>query len=242
MQMKTRYCIFCFGFILLLFNGCAPFDKIYSHDFNSGFFSLKSPGKATEKVYLEVNNDTLSVYSAGRKGAAALPDINSLKTATVSTISPGAYLYNSTFVKTSADIDLSTILLKYRPSAGGIPRQLSASVNGVFYVGFRKDFFRITSHVSPANVRKSFVRHTGFDFGPLVGFGITPVNPTTTEFRTTQEYDGIVFQKGFAVFGTYENMSVGISLGFDNLLDRNRSIWAFNNKPWIGLVIGIANF
>jgi len=60
--------------------------------------------------------------------------------------------------------------------------------------------------------------------------------------KTFQEYDGIVFQKGVSVFATYENMSVGIALGFDNLMDHNKGIWIYNNKPWIGIVIGIANF
>lgn len=48
--------------------------------------------------------------------------------------------------------------------------------------------------------------------------------------------------KGFSVFGTYENMSVGFAIGFDNLIGHDKSIWIYNQKPWIGLVLGIANF
>jgi hypothetical protein len=133
-------------------------------------------------------------------------------------------------------------LLKYRPHEGNIAPQLSAGINGIFYLGFRKDFFRVLSHLSPVNSPTTFIRHTGFDFGPFAGIGITPVNPTTTMFRTAQEYDGVVFQKGFAVFGTIENFSVGFSIGFDNLINKNRDIWVYNNKPWLGIIIGVANF
>ncbi len=232
----------CLAIIFVVLAGCAPFDKIYSHEFGSGYFKLKGPGVVKGKVYLVAEDDSLIVFPAAGKGNSLAPDLSAPQWTTIKAISPGGYLYNNTFVKTSADIDLSTVLLKYRLQEGDVPPQLSYNVNGVFYIGFRKDFFRITSHVSAANVRNTFIRHIGFDFGPFAGIGITPVNPTVTMGRTIQEYDGIVFQKGFAIFGTFENMSVGISLGFDNLLDEKRSIWIYNQKPWIGLVLGIANF
>ncbi len=33
-----------------------------------------------------------------------------------------------------------------------------------------------------------------------------------------------------------------LAAGFDNLLDNNKSIWIYNNKPWFGIMLGIANF
>jgi hypothetical protein len=228
--------------ILLAASGCAPFDKIYSHEFGSGYFKLKAPGLAPEKVYLEAEGDMLAVYPVTGIGNSHVPDISAPEFSLISSIGPDSYLYKNTFIKTSVDADLSTVLLKYRPHAGNVPPQLSANVNGILYTGFRKDYYRITSHLSPANVRNTFIRHTGFDFGFFAGLGITPVTPTVTMGRTIQEYDGVVFQKGFAFFGTFENMSVGISVGFDNLLDKNKSIWIYNQKPWIGIAVGIANF
>jgi hypothetical protein len=238
--MKIRVILFISGLIIIGSQGCAPFDKIYSHDFSSGYFRLKDPVAGCKKVYVELSGDSLAVYSLRENSRE--PDLSSLKRAVIGSLSPGDFLYKSTFIKTSPDVDLSTILLKFRPAAGNVPAQLSANVNGIFYVGFRKDFYRMTSHLSPAHTRSTFIRQLGFDFGPFAGIGITPVNPTTTMFKTDSEYDGIVFQKGFALFGTFENMSVGITLGFDNLTDRNKDIWVFNRKPWIGIAIGIANF
>ena len=240
--MKHSVTLLIIVAFLLAAAGCAPFDKIYSHEFGAGYFKLRGQGEDLGKVYLETEGDSLIVYPTTGKGISLAPVISAPQKTTISSIDPGSSFYNKTFIKTSADVDLSTVLLKYRPHVGNVPPQLSANVNGVFYAGFRKDYFRMTSHLSEANVRNTYIRHTGFDFGFFAGIGITPVTPTTTMFRTTQEYDGIVFQKGFAVFGTFENMSVGLSVGFDNLLNKNRNIWIYNQKPWIGILIGIANF
>jgi hypothetical protein len=240
--MKNSVTLIISGILLLAAAGCAPFDKIYSHEFSSGYYKLKGPDVVSGKVYLETNNDSIKVYPAKGNGKSLAPDLSSQQEFTLSSIIPGSYLYNKTFVRTSADIDLSTVLLKYRPHSGNVPSQLSTNVNGIFYLGFRKDFFRMASHLSPGKVRSNLVRHTGFDFGPFAGIGIAPVNYTVTMNGTLQEYDGIVFQKGFAVFGTFENMSLGFSIGFDNLLDKNKNIWVYNQKPWFGIIIGIANF
>jgi hypothetical protein len=240
--MKTRIALFIVALVALSIAGCAPFDKIYSHDFSAGYFKQKNPDGTQSRVYLETSGDSITIFKAQGKGRSQSAELSSSQKASIGSIRPGGYLYNTTFVKTSADADLSTVLLKYRPQSENVEPQLSANVNGIFYLGFRKDYFRLTSHVSPAGSRNTFIRHLGFDFGPFAGIGITPVNPTTTMFRSVQEYDGIVFQKGFAVFGTFENMSVGFSVGFDNLLDKNSNIWVFNNKPWFGIIIGIANF
>ena len=72
--------------------------------------------------------------------------------------------------------------------------------------------------------------------------GITQINPTVTGNQVELEYDGIVFQKGIGAFITIDRMSVGIVLGFDNLLDENKTVWLYNQKPYLGLSIGIANF
>jgi hypothetical protein len=222
--------------------GCVPFDKIYSHDFNDGYFKLKSAGKKPKNIYLDVTNDSLKIYSFQKGNKFELSDTSTFYGVNLKSFVPEDLLYNSTFVKASVDIDLSTVLLKFRPASGSVASQLSANANGIFYAGFRKDFFKIKSSFSELHEMSSYIRHTGIDFGLFAGIGITPVSPTMTMNRTTQEYDGIVFQKGFSVFGTYENMSVGLAIGFDNLLSHDKSIWIYNQKPWIGLVLGIANF
>jgi hypothetical protein len=228
--------------ILVVAAGCAPLDEIYSHEFSSGYYRLKAPDTNSEKVYLNMNEDTLTVFPLTDNVKSGRIDLSQSKSHQISSLRPGSDLHNSTFIRTSVDIDLSTVLLKYRPSKVDVPSQLNSNINGVFYTGFRKDYFKIKSNLSKINDIKTFIRHTGFDFGLFAGIGISPINPTVTGNNISQEYDGIVFQKGFSAFATYENMSVGFAVGFDNLLDNNKSIWIYNNKPWFGIMLGIANF
>ena len=100
----------------------------------------------------------------------------------------------------------------------------------------------MVTNTSPLNEQSTFCSHSGFDFGLFAGFGITQINPTVTGDKITQEYDGIIFQKGVGLFMTLERMSVGIVLGFDNLMDSNKDVWLYNQKPYLGLCLGIANF
>lgn len=229
-------------FVFLLACSCAPLDEFYSHEFSSGYFKLKRADANSENVYLKETDDSLTVYPVTRTGSSRKVNLSLPRSEHITSISPGSYFHNSTFVKTSADIDLSSVVLKFRPAAADVPPQLNANVNGVIYTGFRKDFFKIKTISSVFDEENSFVRQTGFDAGFFAGIGISPINPTVTDNATAFEYDGIVFQKGFSVFVTYEHISVGLAVGFDNLLDHNKTIWIYNNKPWLGLMLGIANF
>jgi hypothetical protein len=241
LRIRIFYLLAC-DTLLVFLAGCVPFDKIYSHDFSSGYFTLRTPETKAERIYLDLKDDSAVVYPLAAENKIMLPVSSKSRGIKINSVKPGTLLYNSTFVKSSVDIDLSTVLVKYRPAREDVASQLNANVNGILYAGFRKDFFKLKTNISQINELHSFVRHTGVDFGLFAGFGITPVNPTVTINRTIQEYDGIVFQKGISVFGTFENLSVGLALGFDNLLSHDRRIWIYNQKPWIGLVLGIANF
>jgi hypothetical protein len=140
------------------------------------------------------------------------------------------------------DVDLATILTKLRPSTAGIPVQLNSNLNAILYAGVRKDFYIIRTRRSVLNATHSFIRQLGYDAGLFAGVGITPINPTVTDNHTSLEYEGVVFQKDVAAFITIDRMSVGLTIGFDNLMGSDSKYWVYNNKPWIGFAIGIANF
>ena len=228
--------------ITLLSFSCASLEKISRHDFDSGYFKLKTPEARSTDIYVNLIEDSVTVYQTTLKGKSKVPDLPSSQGITISNIKPGSFLYNATFVKKSVDFDLSTVITKYRPTSSGVPNQLSYNINAIFYLGLRKDFYMIKSHLSPLKTCKSNIRQIGFDAGFFAGVATTPINTTVTNSQILLEYDGIVFQKGIAAFFTIERMSVGIALGFDNLLDKNSRVWVFNQKPWLGLILGIANF
>jgi hypothetical protein len=230
------------GILTLSLISCISVEKIAFHDLSSGYYKLKTPDTEPSKIYAKVIYDSITVYRTTGDGKQTIVDTTTHMSANINAIRKGDPLYGSCFVKKSADIDLSTVLLKYRPARGGVPNQLNANLNAAFYVGFRKDYYKMIASTSPLHEEGSFCRHTGFDFGLFAGFGITQINPTVTNDKITQEYDGIIFQKGAGLFLTLERMSVGIVLGFDNLMDSNKDAWVYNQKPYIGLSIGIANF
>jgi hypothetical protein len=217
---------------------CAPLETLATHDFASGYYKLKTRDNGeVRKVYADISGDSINVYDVVHTDGRRAPATGQERIITVSDAGSG-----NSLIRTSVDADLSTILTKLRPSQGSVPLQLNANLNALVYIGYRKDYFMIKSSKDPLKKSHSFIRHAGFDAGLFAGLGITQVTPTNTDFKTLKEYDGVVFQKGVAVFFTIERISLGVSLGFDNLLDENSKIWLYNQKPYIGLVLGIANF
>jgi hypothetical protein len=228
--------------IMLMVSGCGSVEKLAKHDFDSGYFTLKTPGAEPVRVYAELKGDSMDVYPVVGEGREKFPDTSLCHTACISLVKPGDYLFKSTFRRNSFDVDLSTVLMKYRLPQKEVPRQLNANLNAALFIGLKKDYFQVKSKISPLHETHSKLSHFGFDAGFFAGIGITPVNYTVTDYHVELEYDGVVFQKGIAVFFGIDFLSFGIALGFDNLLDDNHKYWVYNQKPWIGLMLGIANF
>jgi hypothetical protein len=227
---------------LLLLTSCGSVDKIARHDFYTGYYKFKPEDASVTRVYVEESGDSLNIYNVVFDGRKKSPDTTTRRPVVISTVNSGDYMHNSTFHRNSFDIDLTTAILKYRPSQKDVPRQLNANLNAALYAGLRKDYFKIVTRTNPLKQTSSSLRHFGFDAGFFAGFGITPVNFTVTSGHTELEYVGIVFEKGLAVYFGIDFLTFGISLGFDNLLDENHKYWVYNQKPWIGLMLGIANF
>jgi hypothetical protein len=231
-----------FLLIIISLYSCVPIERLARHDFNSNYFKLKTDGIEPRSIYADIAGDSVTIYPVFYDGKIKQPDSNHPVSFKLSSLKTGDNYCRSTFVRKSVDIDLSTILFKYRPEQQGVPGQLNFNLNGVIYTGFRRDFFKIIPYKSPLNEETSYINHIGFDAGFFAGIGTTPVNPTVTLKKIDQEYDGLVFQKGIAAFFTFGDLSVGLACGFDNLLDKNKSSWIYNQKPYLGIVIGIANF
>jgi hypothetical protein len=50
----------------------------------------------------------------------------------------------------------------------------------------------------------------------------------------------MIVQMGIAGFFESSMASFGVAAGFDHLLNRDREIWIYNKKPWVGFVVGVA--
>jgi hypothetical protein len=238
----TRCLTLVLGSILLLTASCASLGKLARHDFDSGFYKLKVPGAAPSRVYAEVMEDSIIVYQVYSDGKKEYPNTSSSIGTRISRIKTDSYFYKSRFTNNSIDIDLTSILFKSRHSRDDVPNQFSADLDVAIYAGFRKDFYRIVSPAHPLHEEKSSIQQIGFDLGIFAGIGSSPVNPTVTNNKINQEYDAMIFQKGVAAFISINKMSFGLALGFDNLMNKSKSLWIYNQKPYLGLIISVSIF
>jgi len=191
-------------------------------------------GKPAVKVYVDVPDTSVDIYMNTAAGMQ-LPDLRyPLGT------SQGFNAAPVVFRKQSLDIDISTILLKYRPGREGIPPQLQTDLNVAMFAGWRHDRYRLSGRIDPLGRKHTGLSGMGFDVGAFMGAGTTFVGPFTTANRTQLEYSGMIMQAGLAGFIESDIASFGLAAGIDQLMNRDKSIWIYNRKPWIGFMVGIA--
>lgn len=224
-----------------LITSCSTNREISSYVLSDGIYKsdLFSPKK--QKVYLDNDDDTLSVYLITQDLPLANNQQKAIPTQKLTfpqSISNNA-LKEHSFTQTSLDLDFLTIPFKYRPSTNELPRQFNTSLNGAIYIGLRNDYYTLKYNQSPLNQFKRATQHYGLSVGFFTGIGGTTMNSSVTRNSISTEYDGVVWSKGIAGIIGINNFTVGLSLGFDHLMDQNRQNWIYQNKPWLGLAFGL---
>jgi hypothetical protein len=106
------------------------------------------------------------------------------------------------------------------------------------YFGYRIDRFKVHFKNTPFGTKRE-INHSALTFGAFTGMGAASINPWTTNYRTTDEYDGLVLTRGIAIMLGVNSLTVGIGAGWDYLTDRDKEIWIYQNKPWYGLTLGL---
>ncbi len=232
-----RYEIFVFPVaiaIALLSSACSMIEKASLHGFNSGYYTMNYEGKV-QKVYVDMKEDSIDVYhqtgttpyTVKFLSIPSRPADSPLKTPLV-------------FGKQSLDIDITSVLLKYRPSVNGLPPQLTSEFNAALYAGWRHDRYKIVTETDPLGKMYNRTNRHGYDLGVFAGPGVTLISPFSTNYLSADEYSGMTIQTGIAGFLETDMASFGLVVGFDYLLNRDRDIWIYQNKPWIGFMVGIA--
>ncbi len=232
--MKTPAKIILLLSYVLFFNACAVFEKSARHGFESGYYTLNAGSGLAEKVYVNVLENEVAVYQ--RKGDQVK---NKIATISLST-SDSLCHYPLKFSKNSLDIDITTNLLKYRPSVYGLPAQMTVDFNAALYAGWRHDHYRIKSKQNPLGICEYEINNRGYDFGLFAGPGTTPIGPFSTRDAVVNEYSGMIFQVGLAGFIESNVASFGFSTGLDHLFGPDRKVWVYRKKPWFGFIVGIA--
>jgi hypothetical protein len=221
--------------LALLLHSCQTLQKSSQHGLNSGYYRLRQKDQPDQRVYIDAQDDQLIIYDMSDDQVPQNPSGN-IKIGHVD-----AGLNKSIRLKKqSLDIDLTSILMKYRPSAFGEAPQLTADFNFALYSGWRFDTYKVTSEKNPLGQYRNRVDQNGFDFGLFVGPGTTLISPFTTRDQRAAEYNGMIIQSGLAMFVESDLASFGIAGGIDYLMNDDRNVWIYNQKPWIGFIIGIA--
>lgn len=142
------------------------------------------------------------------------------------------------FYRRKFDVDILTIPFKIRPSVKGFPEQLNPNFSAALYLGSRKDFYWLKN---PSRRQENRIRITGlgFGYGGFIGIGSVTMNPFVTQNKIAYEYDGFVLTAGAAGIYDVKKINIGIAIGMDHLVDKNREFWIYQNRPWFGVLFGI---
>ena len=223
--------------LAILHIGCGTLKESVSHGLTNGVYRYKSADHPKSTVYVQVEEKYLELYPAStKKGTFDTTNILVVPMNEEVNAPIGKGLRLS---KQGWDLDLITVVFKYRFHTPSLPQQFSSHLNGGLYFGRKWESFRFQNSVNRIGRIKKNIQYKTLDLGFMVGLGSTPMNASVTQNQIQTEYDGLVFQKGIAVFGGVSQFTFGFGLGFDTLLDQNRKVWIYQEKPWIGLMVGI---
>ena len=139
---------------------------------------------------------------------------------------------------TGVDVDLFTLPFKYRFPTGDQPGQLEDRLNVGIHVGGRYDLGRYRA-VYFRRHHRAEISTFSVGLGGFVCFGPARVDPFSTLGRVQDDYFGLGLNYGLATTFSIQRFSAGLAVGIERLTDRNRNLWIYQNKPWLGVTFGL---
>ncbi|MEO8821802.1 MAG: hypothetical protein ABI267_00665 [Ginsengibacter sp.] len=186
--------------------------------FADGYYRTRLNGKKYKKYYVTPGTDSIKVYPANISRQIA-DTVNS-----IAVFFP-EHLRTTNFSKKrfnaeSFDLDVITILFKYRPPVKEYPAQLNTNFNGALYAGYRKDTYALSYKNTPLHVANREIIHHGFSFGAFAGFGTARIDEFVTLRRIDYEYDGVIFTPGVASEFDLNKINFVVLSGLDFLTEK----------------------
>jgi hypothetical protein len=228
------------AFLLLLFlSSCSVIRQNPKYTFSDGTYISNAFGKDAQKVYVDYEEEEIHVYPLQKATSGYTVDTTAQQPVVFSETGNNQEDASFSFRQNSFDIDFLTIPFKYRFRLSDMPRQFTSSLSGGLYLGYRTDIYLLHYAANLLGKSSRHITHTGFSFGGFTGIGGTAMNPWVTGDQLQIEYEGIIWSKGVAGIVGLNHFTVGLALGWDHLLDRNRRDWIYQQKPWLGFVFGL---
>jgi hypothetical protein len=234
MKKSAAYKVACVFILLLAMSGCGVMNSP-KYQLSDGFYKSSAFETQSKKVFIDNTDDTVFVYNVDKKSGL----LDTVRINSFPQVSSLASVKTAYFRQASLDIDFLTIPFKYRPTRHGFPNQFNTNLNGAVYLGHRNDIYQLSFRKTPLNKFNRQTSHYGISYGVFTGFGGTAMNPSVTNNQVLLEYDGFVWGKGIAGIIGINNFTIGLAVGFDNLLDKNKKLWIYQGQPWLGLAFGL---
>lgn len=229
-------------YLLLLFlaASCQTLKNSSKYGFTEGYYKgYYKDQKPAGVVYVFPDEDSIKVYNAASLAGRQADSVKSL-TDVFPYVRKNGQTLPYHFDRHSFDIDVLSILVKYRPFVNGFPNQFNTDIlNGAVFIGYRTDLYKVTYRPTPFNTFKRQITHYGFSFGGFAGLGATRIDEFVTRNAVAIQYDGVVAPTGLAAIIAIDKLSFGLNAGIDHLLDANHSYWIYQGKPWVGLSVGL---
>ncbi|KAA9038519.1 hypothetical protein FW778_13235 [Ginsengibacter hankyongi] len=236
--MGNYYKIIVIVYALTLLFGCGVTGTSTKYNFSSGYYHSKLEGKVNKKYYVVTSGeDSIKVYAAGDIKANR-DSVKSIAVLFTSHEKPANFKQYK-FRAEGFDLDVLSIVFKYRPAVAHFPGQLNTNFNGALYAGYRIDNYFLTYNKTPFQFTNRKIRHHGYSIGGFAGVGAAHIDQSVTLNRINYEYDGAVISTGVASEFGFNKITFGVVFGVDLLTDQNKRLWVNEEKPWIGLSIGL---
>jgi hypothetical protein len=234
MSRNSAGALFC----LLALAGCQVLKNSPKYGFNEGYYSSRLYHKKLKKIYVVPADDSIRIYSA-KKLRNGIDTAGALKLAFPENTRPSSFTSYS-FSQQSLDLDVLNLLFKYRPSVKGFPPQFNNNIlNAAVFLGHRTDIYSLKYQRTPLGIDHRSITHYGYSFGLFAGLGAARIDEYVTQNALNIQYDGVVNIFGLAAIAAIDKINFGLNLGVDHLLDKNRKLWIYQGKPWLGVSIGL---
>ncbi len=225
-------------FCLPLLNSCLVLKESPKYQFSEAYYHSRLYHKKKKNLYIVPAEDSIKIYSTKHLNKN-IDTTKSIKIAFPLHKKPASF-ENYTFKKGSFDFDVLNILFKYRPPVHHFPAQFNNNIlNAAFYIGKRTDFYKLKYKQSPLGVFDRTITHYGYSIGVFTGFGASRIDEYVTQNAITIQYDGVVHIVGLAAVMALDKVNFGLNVGIDHLLDKNKKVWIYQRKPWLGVSLGL---
>lgn len=217
--------------------GCNVTGNSSKFQFSDGYYRSRLNGEKNQKYYVTAGTDSIKVYPAyiSRQIADTVKSITVLFPQHL----PPVNFSKKKFTSQNFDLDVITIVFKYRPPVKDYPGQLNTNFNGALYAGFRNDVYVLSYSNSPLHVANRKIMHKGYSFGGFAGLGSARIDEFVTLNRINYEYDGALVTTGIAAELGINKINFILMSGIDFLADRNSHKWVNEKKEWVGIGIGL---